>query len=287
LNLNKSNNLRNLQKKNSFIRVIFVETQVSRNIQRQILRQGTEEGLFILESNDGSINGYKITPNKNGEIEIILYAQEKLKDISEIFQNRFLVTLIDFSKFNSTGIKYGQLMFKGCTSLKSINMNGFIFSGENGQMDSIFSDLISLESISLENIVMIGITDFKNMFNNTISLTSLDLSYMNTSSVVYMNNMFLNCRSLKFLNLSNFDTSNVINMENMFSGCSNLTSIILSSFNTSKVKKMTNMFKGCSSLLSLNLSNFKLLNALNIDYMFSGCSSINYIEFSIFKVAVG
>ena len=86
-------------------------------------------------------------------------------------------------------------MFDGCSSLTSLDLNGFNTS---------------------------KVTDIGYMFYECSSLTSLDVSNFNTSKVTNMQGMFYGCSSLTSLDLSSFNTSQVTNMSSMFSGCKKL-----------------------------------------------------------------
>ena len=88
-------------------------------------------------------------------------------------------------------------MFRGCSSLKSI-------------------DLSSFNTTNVENMNC--------MFAECSSLQSIDLSSFKTTNVEDMRWMLYGCSSLQSINLSSFNTTNVYNynMRWMFSGCSSL-----------------------------------------------------------------
>ena len=126
-----------------------------------------------------------------------------------------------------SGLKRMSCMFKGCSSLVSLDLSGLDRSQVTGM-------------------------DFT--FQGCSSLTSLDLSGFDTSKVTVMNSMFFSCSSLTSLDLSGFDTSKVTIMSSMFQGCHSLTGLDLSGFDTSKVAGMSNMFNGCPSLRLISIS---------------------------------
>ena len=96
-------------------------------------------------------------------------------------------------------------------------------------------------------------TNMEYMFANCYSLQSLDLSSFNTAAVTSMVNMFSSCTSLQSLDLSSFNTAAATSMSNMFNGCTSLQSLDLSSFNTAAVTSMANMFNGCTFIRSISL----------------------------------
>ena len=138
----------------------------------------------------------------------------------------------------------------------------------------MFKGCSSLESIDLSSFNTNNITNMSGMFSGCSSLKSIDLSSFNTNNVTDMSCMFIGCFSLKSINLSSFNTNNVTNMSDMFRGCFSLKSIDLSSFNTNNVTDMSFMFDECSSLKSIDLSSFNTNNITKMSWMFFGCSSL-------------
>ena len=81
-----------------------------------------------------------------------------------------------------------------------------------------FSGFKGLTTIThLEYLNTSQVTNMQYMFSNCESLETLDLSTFNTENVTNMFGMFNSCKSLKSLNLSSFNTSKVKQMGYMFS----------------------------------------------------------------------
>ena len=135
---------------------------------------------------------------------------------------------IFLNDYDTSDVTEMRCMFKGCGSLKSLDLSSFKTS---------------------------NVDDMSEMFEDCDSLSSLDLSSFDTSNVADMSYMFCGCDSLKSLDLSNFDTSNVADMSHMFCRCSSLKSLDLSSFDTSNVDDMDSMFDGCDSLKKVIMKN--------------------------------
>ena len=153
-----------------------------------------------------------------------------------------------------TGIAATKDMFRGCSSLQSLDVSGL----NTG-----------------------NVTDMSNMFSECSSLQSLDVSGLNTGNVTNMNGMFSGCSSLESLDVSGLNTGNVTNMGGMFSGCSGLESLNVSSLNTGNVTSMSGMFGECSSLKILEgLDNWETSNVVNMMCMFEGCSSLESLDLS-------
>ncbi len=202
-----------------------------------------------------------------------------------------LVNINYNNNFNTSKVTNMQGMFKGCSSLTSLDLSGFNTSnvkyfGKEGNSDcGMFSNCSSLTSLDLSSFNTSNATNIEFMFYVCTSLTSLDLSNLNTSQVTNMYGMFEGCSSLTSLDLSSFNTSNATNMKNMFLRCRSLTSLDLSNFNTSQVTNMQDMFYSCISLTSLDLSGFNTTNVTNMEGMFSSCSSLTSLDLSSFNTS--
>lgn len=108
-------------------------------------------------------------------------------------------------------------------------------------LNCMFKDCTNLTSLNLNGLNTSNVTDMISMFYNCSKLTSLYLDNFDTSSVTDMGSMFGFCNGLTRLDLSNFDTSDVTSMNGMFEQCMKLTTLDLSSFDTSKVSSGVNI----------------------------------------------
>ena len=151
-------------------------------------------------------------------------------------------------------------MFDGCTKLTSLDMSNFVISWT--------------------------VTNMEQMFANCSSVETLDLSHFLTENVTNMRAMFAGCSKLKSLDLFKFETQNVKEMQQMFQDCSSLTNVNLSSFNTDKLENMAFMFKNCSALTKLDLSNFDTQHVSRMTNLFFGCANLDtiYVDGDKFKV---
>ena len=141
-------------------------------------------------------------------------------------------------------------------------------------MGSMFRGCTSLASLDLSSFNTGNVTDMKQMFEDCYYLASLNLSSFNTENVTDMRHMFMGCSHLASLNLNSFNTENVTHMGSMFDGCSALTSLDLSSFNTENVTNMLRVFRKCSSLKTIYCDYDWSTTAATSDYMFDGCISL-------------
>ena len=139
----------------------------------------------------------------------------------------------------------------------------------NSGVDSNGKKIISID---LSNFDSSSIINLNSLFTQCLSLKNINFLNFITSNVIDMANMFNGCSQLQSLDLSNFDTTKVSNMVSMFEKCSQLQSVMLSSFDTTSVTNMRRMFSGCSSLKSLDLSNFDTPLLESTYYMFNNCT---------------
>lgn len=179
-------------------------------------------------------------------------------------------------------------LFRGCTSLKSVEGFTDVDMASNKTCFSMFRDcsnLVNIDNNQLNWYNLNNVSSLSWLFFGCTGLTSLTLN--NFSSIPLLTNtskMFQNCTNISNLDLNNFDTSKVENMSSMFNNCKSLTNLNLNSFNTENVTNMGHMFANCSNLTKLNLQNFKSKNIQYTDHMFLETSKLNYIDLSNFNM---
>ena len=179
--------------------------------------------------------------------------------------------LDSWSNVSPTNISFGNK--SNIKTIKKMQLD----TSKVTSMRDMFRGCSSLTSLDLSNFNTSNVTSMYDTFYNCSSLTSLDLSSFDTSKVTNMSNMFDGCRSLTSLDLSSFNTSKVTDMYKMFQNCSALTSLDLSSLDTSKVTNMTGMFSDCSSLKDVYITVEATLNKLTNNLASQG---YNYIQSS-------
>ena len=176
-----------------------------------------------------------------------------------------------FEHLNTSQVTDMEQMFRGCSSLTTLDLSCFDTSRVTG-MSLMFYGCSSLTALDLSSFDTSQVTDMSLMFDGCSSLTALDLTSFDTSEVTDMVHMFDGCSSLTTLDLSSFDTSQVTDMGRMFDGCSSLIALDLSSFDTSQVTCMREMFASCSALTTI--LSFAFRNCLASEDMFYECSSL-------------
>ena len=203
----------------------------------------------------------------------ILYANDYVKG-SE-------VALISIEYLDTSNLTTCYNMFKRCTSLVSINTDGWNTSNVT-TMQSMFAYCSHLTTLNIGQFNMTNVTNIRAMFDNCKQLTTIDVSNWDTSNVTDMYCTFYECNNLTSLNVSNWDVSNVTDMYCMFSDCTSLTSLDVSNWNTSQVTSMVSMFHTCSSLTQLDVSNFDTSKVTDMYAMFYNCASLTQLDVSNF-----
>ena len=209
--------------------------------------------------------------------------------MSDMFKGCSSLTSLDINNFNTSNVIYMDGMFGGCSSLTQMDLNNFDTSKVRNMHD-MFTACTSLKSLDLSNFNTAEVNKMDGMFDYCTSLVSLNIDNFNTRNVTSMRSMFFDCSSLAFLNVSNFDTSNVTDMSDMF-GCMNtiegmpITTLDVSNFDTSKVTNMHEMFNRCTLLKSLDVSNFDTSNVTDMSHMFDDCSSLSALDVSNFDTS--
>lgn len=194
-----------------------------------------------------------------------------------------LTTIEHLDYLNTSEVDDMQSMFRECTSLETLDLSSFN-TEKVTNMVTMFENSKHLRSLKLpKGFIGSSVTDLRSMFKDCTSLTELDLSGSNAENVKDMGEMFYGCRALSKLDLTDFKTGQVTTMENMFCICSTLETLDVSSFNTENVTTMLGMFNNCSSLRSLDLPGFNTANVTQMSSMFEKCSSLRSLDLSSFN----
>ena len=229
--------------------------------------------------NDGEVLTDWITDEVRSTVEIAIF-DKSFEDCRPLYTSRWFdgfskLTEIKDIKYLNTEEVTGMLqMFRGCSSLKEIDLSNFK-TGKCFYMENMFGGCSSLTNIDLSSFVFrkggVRMNDFfGGFFDGCSSLEHIEWPSCDIVIGDRMTCMFRGCSSLTYLDLSSFNTELVGKMDDMFYGCTNLTYVNLSSFNTENVTTMRNMFNGCSSLKTLDLRSFNTKNVTSIGGIFGG-----------------
>ena len=185
-----------------------------------------------------------------------------------------LTSIIGIANLKTENVTDMRAMFRGCSSVSSIDVSGFNTSKVE-DIGYMFRDCSSLTSLNLSNFITDNVITMSSVFDGCSSLTSVNLTSFNTAKVTDMHQMFKECSSLTTLDLTNFNIGYVTTTSGMFDGCSALTSLDLSSFNTANVTAMHYMFRGCSVLTTIYVGDgWATISVDDSENMFAGCYSL-------------
>lgn len=190
-----------------------------------------QDGVIWVEATPTwlNIDAYKESSTSNEAITKVVFdksfAQARPTSTFCWFLGMKNLTSIEGMEYlDTSGVKYMNLMFDGCSNLEHIDVSRF--NTEN------------VES-------MMG------MFEGCSSLEHIDVSGFVTASVESMASMFEGCSNLKSINISGFSTSQLERVSGMFKGCTSLKTLTMGSniFEYIDCKDdMGNMFMGVGTL---------------------------------------
>lgn len=228
------------------------------------------------------------TPAERREIKTVVF-DESFKDVRPkdcktwFWLFEALTTIEHLDYLNTSEVDDMQSMFSDCTSLETLDLSSFN-TEKVTNMATMFENSKHLRSLKLpKGFIGSSVTNLNATFKGCESLTELDLSGSNSENVKDLKEMFYGCKALSKLVLTDFKTEQVTTMESMFCFCSTLETLDVSSFNTENVTTMLGMFNNCSSLRSLDLSGFNTANVTQMSSMFQKCSSLRSLDLSSFN----
>ena len=138
------------------------------------------------------INKEKYTYNKyykfkkEGEYDIKIKFNIKLKDCSYMFAGCKNIINIDFTNFKSENVENMEYMFYNCNNLKNINLLSLKTENVNN-MSYMFYGCCNIKNLDLSSFVIKNNINMTNIFKN-----SEKLNYFNFYSLEYKNNENIN-----------------------------------------------------------------------------------------------
>lgn len=209
----------------------------------------------------------------------------------------------DISNLDVTNVTTTLNMFRACSKLKQINVEGLNFENLE-DFSSMFCYCSSLQKLDLNSWNTPKLQKMVLFVNACSNLTELDINDLDVSHVTTFNGTFEACHQLQTLDLSKWDASSATDMGAMFWYSVNL-SIDLSNFDVSNVRNMAYMLgyirecKGlenwdthrlvtadqmfnCNRSGSLNLTSFDTSNVISMTYTFANLSNVEELDLSSF-----
>ena len=210
----------------------------------------------FIDDDEQTLSGNTIelseTDNKIVNIECL----SDFTNCYNMFKDLQNIEEIDLSNFIGSNVISMQNMFINMVNIKKIIFPDTFDASNVESMYRMFSGCSSLESVNLNGFITTNLNNMEWMFYNCSSLETLDLSSFDTSKVTTMSYTFSHCSSLNNLNINNWNTGLVVEMKEMFKLCMSLTILDLNHFDTSKVSQMESMFDTCERLQILNIDKF-------------------------------
>ena len=200
------------------------------------------------------------------EIQGIQYLNtENYTSFFRMFYNCSSLENLDLSSFNTAKLEYMHEMFNGCTSLKTVKLNGPNFTtSQVTKMNIMFLNCKSLETVDLSGFDTQSCEDMSAMFHRCEKLESIVFpTSMNTTKLNNIEGMFRDCKSLKYLDMKGFGMmSKVNNFKNVFNGCESLVVLDISNY-FAYVSYMYGIFDDCKSLTTILVQP----NGFKIEYL--------------------
>ena len=227
----------------------------------------------------------------------------KVKNMKMMFQGQNLLTELNTTGWNLSGITDMSNAFNSCTSLKTIigHENWDLSSTSN--MGLCFYMCSSLESldvtnwncgygvngvfqgsglkkiIGIENLVNSRWTNMESLFRDC-PLEELNISNWDTSNVIYFGHAFTGNKFTEVVGLENLNMDSCSYADYMFANCTNLTDLSKgvfksnSEFSADTGQGLINAFSGCTSLKKIG----RVINKGSWKACFNGCTSLESIE---------
>ena len=205
-----------------------------------------KNGNLTMIDNEDIEKGYR---NKVKKAKVII--TKKCNSLYGLLENCTKLTQVEFVVRNSSNVDSMQDMFKGCKSLKTV-------------------DISKLDTSNVVNVSgMFGASNIK-----TVNMSGLNLSKVKELSYV-----FRDCTNLESVDMSNLNAPNVEKVAYMFEGCKKLKKVNMSGANFSKVTDITTIFdvEGIA-LETVNMSKMDLSSAKSLSYMFDKCLKLKTVN---------
>ena len=259
-NENDVNTRKNIEKRNSFIKIFLISITFLIIIAFVIIivvlacRNKGKKGNMSEDTNLSEFKNitasYKVSKNE----EIIVFNPEKIG----LSSSEYLIKI-----GNKKRLRY--------LSLFELN-EGKILSAIDGILNLTISIKKELSSLN-------------GLFSGCRALKSIDLSDLNINTINNYDSLFKGCSSLETVNFPKNNSENVMSMNNMFDGCENIKEVNLTYFNISEETQMSNIFSGCNNLQNIDISSFNYITKEFFNGINSGVNILSnkYLSDSIRK----
>lgn len=128
-----------------------------------------------------------------------------LSSVADMFNGCTNLFKVDLSSLDFSSVKITDSMFKACRSLEKISWGTKGFSKSLHSANDMFRGCSSLKSLDLSVFSSSKLTLITGMFTDCVSLNKLDFSNVDGSNISNSNFLCRNCKSLTFIDLGNFN----------------------------------------------------------------------------------
>lgn len=259
----------------------------------------TRDSLTYLDLTNADLSGmtscyqmfYRISPSNIKKLVTVNMTGTKL-DSSTSFKDMFLdcvnLQTVIFSPKSSDSVSAIDCteMFKGCTSLKSVDLTVWDKS-KVSTISKMFQNCTGLENFNFSGLTFKTCTSASYLFDGCTGLSTVSMSGFNAPNLTTCEGMFSGCTNLDIGagNFSGWNISSVQNLSNLFKGCTKMGSsssgvVSLSNMNFSSCTTIANAFNGCTSMTTLKLNTVDLKSCTDFTNFVSGCTSLVKLEIS-------
>ena len=192
----------------------------------------------------------------------------KIYSLEKTFANTGLTGKLDLTWVDATNLMSISNFISG-SSFTEIDMSGWQLNQFNS-LSGLFSNVTSLNTISLNNFNGPNVTDISGMFSGTTGLQTLNLDGIKLGKVETINGMFSGSGLTGKLDMTWLDASELTSVGGAYAGTV-LSEIDMSGWQASKLSSLSGMFQGATKLTKINMSNSSYSSLEGISYgVFSG-----------------
>lgn len=221
------------------------------------------------------------------EIDVSSFDTSNVTTMESMFRNygvgvlpSKLRRIIGIENFNTSKVTNMQFMFQGQNLLTELNTTGWNLSGITN-MSNVFNNCTSLKTIiGHENWDLSSVNNLGLCFYMCSSLESLDVTNWNCGNGA--NGVFKGSGLKKVIGIENLVNSRWTNMDSLFRGCP-LEELNISNWDTSNVIYFGYAFNGNKFTEVVGLENLNMDSCRYADSMFADCTNLTDLSKGVFK----
>lgn len=184
---------------------------------------------------------------------------------------------LDLSNWTTSAATKMDYMFEDCKNLQTIiGIDSFVMNTVTS-ITCMFRGCSSMTSLNLNTWNTVLLEDASNAFESCSSLETLEIGNWNASNIQSLYSFLSDCTALKQLDISSWELTSITNLERMCYACESMTDF---NINTTYIKdnvisSMSYMLYQCTSLNNIP-TDFYIKGAAN--YVFALCSALTHIK---------